>query len=89
MSNKLRKVPELLGQALTPLLLNISASGETSLDFEDLGPWLAANNLPDPAARLVGAIVLLFAGSLSLLVVGYVIDSTRANQDRPRLDAEA
>jgi hypothetical protein len=78
MTRKLRKVPGLLGRALTGLLLETGALGDTALDFEELGPWLAANNLPDPAARLAGAIMLLFAGSLSLLVVGYVIDSTRA-----------
>ena len=61
-------------------MLGTGAFGDTVLDFEELGPWLAANNLPDPAARLAGAIILLFAGSLSILVVGYVVDSTRANK---------
>jgi hypothetical protein len=40
--------------------------------------------MPDPQFRLVGAIMLLFAGSLSILVVGYVVDSTRANERSSR-----
>ena len=78
MTRRLRRIPGLLGRALTGLLLDAGAYGDTTLDLEELGPWLAANNPADPAARLAGAIMLLFAGSLSILVVGYVIDSTRA-----------
>ena len=80
MTSRVRKIPGLIGRALAGLLLYNGALGDTVLDFEELGPWIAANNQLDPAARLAGAIMLLFAGSLSLLVVGYVVDSTRADQ---------
>jgi len=77
---KLRKIPGLIGQALTGLLLDTSAFGDTVLNYEELDLWLGANNLADPAARLAGVIVLLFAGCLSILVVGYVVDSTRVDK---------
>jgi hypothetical protein len=80
MTRRLRKIPGLIGPALTGLFLDTGALGDTVLDLEVLGPWIAANNLPDPAARLAGAIMLLFAGSLSILVVGYVVDSTREDK---------
>ena len=80
MTRRLRKIPGLVGRALTGLLLYTGAFGDTVLDFEELGPWLAANNHARSAARLAGAIMLLFAGSLSILVVGYVVDSTRDDE---------
>jgi len=39
--------------------------------------------MPDPQFRLTGAIMLLFAGSVSILVVGYVVDCTRPNGQSP------
>jgi hypothetical protein len=80
MTRRLRRIPGLVGRALAGLVLHTGAFGETFVDLEELGPWLAANNQPDPATRLASAIMLLFAGSLSLLVVGYVVDSTRTDQ---------
>jgi hypothetical protein len=79
-TRRLWRIPGLVGRALTGLILHAGAFGDTVLDFEEIGPWLAVNNQPDPAARLAGTIMLLFAGSLSILVVGYVVDSTREDK---------
>ncbi len=74
---RLRDLPWLVSRILAGVLATTEAFGDTVLDVEELGPWLAANNLPDPQFRLAGALILLFAGSVSILVVGYVVDCTR------------
>ena len=83
MAIKLREIPGLLGRVLAGVLLATEAFGATVLDVEETGRWLAANNMPDPHFRLASAIMLLFAGSVSILVVGYVIDCTRPNSQSP------
>lgn len=77
MATKFREILGLLGRVLAGVLLATEAFGDTVPDVKELGPWLAANNVPDPQFRLAGAIMLLFAGSVSILVIGYVIDCTR------------
>lgn len=83
MATKFREIPGLLGRVLAGVLLATEAIGDTVLDVKEMGPWLAANNMPDPQFRLAGAIMLLFAGSVSILVVGYVVDCTRPNGQSP------
>jgi hypothetical protein len=83
MSARFRDIPGLLGRVLAGFLLATRALGDTVLDVEEIGPWLAANNIPDPQFRLAGAIMLLFAGSLSILMVGFVVDSTRPDDQSP------
>jgi putative oxidoreductase len=73
----IREIPGLLGKILVGTTFVTRAFGDAVLDAEEMGPFLAPNNIPDPQLRLAGAIVLLFAGSLSILAVGYVVDSTR------------
>jgi hypothetical protein len=84
MAAKFREIPGLLGRVLAGVLLATEVLGNTVPDVEDLGPWLAANNLPDPQFKLAGAIMLLFAGSVSILVIGYVVDCTRPDTQSPR-----
>jgi hypothetical protein len=74
----IRAIPGLLGKLLVSTSLVTRAFGDAVLDAEEMGPFLAPNNLLEPQLRLAGAIVLLFAGSLSILAVGYVVDSVRA-----------
>jgi|BogFormECP12_OM1_1039635.scaffolds.fasta_scaffold08482_1 hypothetical protein len=84
MATKFREIPGLLGRVIAGVLLVATeALGDTVLNVEEIGPWLAANNMPDPHFRLAGAIMLLFAGSVSILVVGYVVDCTRPNGQSP------
>ena len=83
MATKFREIPGLLGRVIAGVLLATEAFGDTVLDVEEMGPWLAANNMPDPHSRLAGAIMLLFVGSVSILVVGYVVDCTRPNGQSP------
>jgi hypothetical protein len=78
MRRLIRAIPGLLGKLLVSTSFVARAFGDAVLDAEEMGPFLAPNNLPEPQLRLAGAIVLLFAGSLSILAVGYVVDSTRA-----------
>ncbi len=84
MATKFREIPGLLGRVIAGVLLVATeALGDTVLDLEEIDPWLAANNMPDPHFRLAGAIMFLFAGSLSILVAGYVVDCTRSNGQSP------
>jgi hypothetical protein len=79
-----RDILGLLGRVLAGVFVATGAVGDMVLDVEEIAPFIAANNMPDPQFRLVGAIMLLFAGSLSILVVGYVVDSTRADERSSR-----
>jgi hypothetical protein len=77
MSGAIRRIPAILGQTVASVLVATRALGDAVLDLEELDPLIVANNLADPQLKLAGAIIMLFAGSLSILVVGYVLDSTR------------
>jgi hypothetical protein len=77
MVRTIREIPGLLGKLFLGLTFVTRALGDTVLNLEELTPLLAANNLPEPQLKLAGVIMLLFAGSLSMLAVGYVVDSTR------------
>jgi len=48
MSARFRDIPGLLGRVLAGFLLATRALGDTVLDVEEIGPWLAANNMPVP-----------------------------------------
>jgi len=57
MATKFREIPGLLGRVIAGVLLVATeALGDTVLNVEEIGPWLAANNMPDPHFRLAGAI---------------------------------
>jgi hypothetical protein len=84
MATKFREILGLLGRVLAGVLLATEALGDTVPDVEELGPWLAANNMSDPQLKLAGVIILLFAGSVSILTVGYVVDCTRPDSQSPR-----
>ena len=73
----IRAIPGLLGKLLVGSTFVTRAFGDAVLDAEEVEPFLALGNIPDPQQRIAGAIMLLFAGSLSILAVGYVVDSTR------------
>jgi hypothetical protein len=77
MIRQIRAIPALLGRLLVGSTFVTRALGDAVLDAEEMGPLLAPNNIPDPQLHLTGAIMLLFAGSLSIMAVGYVVDSTR------------
>jgi hypothetical protein len=80
--DSIRRSPRLLGCILAGCLLNTRALGGTLLAFDETTPLFAVNNMATPQVKLAGAIMLLFAGSLSLLAVGYVVDSVRS-EDAP------
>ncbi len=84
MGRSIREIPGLLGRVFAGVLLATEAMGDTVPDLEEIAPLLMANNMLDPQFRLAGAIMILFAGSLSILVVGYVVDSTRSEDPAPR-----
>jgi hypothetical protein len=77
MTGILRGLPGLIGRMFVGLILVNQAMGDMVLDPEEMSPLMMVNNLPDPQFKLAGAILLLFTGSLSILVVGYVVDTTR------------
>jgi hypothetical protein len=77
MVRTIREIPRFLGKLFLGLSFVTRALGDTVLDVEEMAPFFAPNNLADPHLNLAGAIMLLFAGSLSMLAVGYVVDSTR------------
>ncbi len=78
------QIPGFLGRGLAGVLLTASAMGDTVLDIEEMTPLLAANNVPDPRFKLMGAILLLFAGSLCVLLIGHLIDSVRLDKSASR-----
>ena len=73
----IRAIPGLVGKLLVGTTFVTRAFGDAVLDAEEVGRSWRPRNIPDPQLRLAGAIMLLFAGSLSILAVGYVVDSTR------------
>jgi hypothetical protein len=79
-----REIPGFLGRLLPGVLLTASAMGDTLLDVEEVTPLLAANNMPDPRFKLMGAILLLLAGSLCVLLIGHLIDSVRLDESASR-----
>ena len=77
MNGAIRRIPAMVGQSFAGVLVATRALGDTVLDLEELEPLIVANNFADPQLKLAGAIIMLFVGSLTILVVGYVLDSTR------------
>jgi hypothetical protein len=78
MSGPIRNLPGVMGKMITGFLLGNRAIGAMVLDAEEIVPGVLANKLPDPQLELAGAIMILFAGSLTILLIGYVSDSSRA-----------
>jgi hypothetical protein len=84
MAESFRQIPGLLGWVLAGVLLTTSAMGDVVLDVDEMTPTLAANNMPDPQFKLMGAILLMFAGSLCVLLIGHLIDSLRLDNSNSR-----
>ena len=74
----IRKASSFLGRLLAGCLLSNRALGGTLLHFDEAAPLLVGKNVVESQAGLAGVIMLLFAGGLSLLAVGYVLDSLRS-----------
>ena len=56
MATKFREIPGLLGRVIAGVLLVATgALGDTVLKVEEIGPWLAANNMPDPHFSWAGS----------------------------------
>ncbi len=79
MIDAIRKALKLLAGIVAICLLSSSSRGGALPKLDEAAPWFAANNVPDPQVKLAGAIMLLFAAGLSLLAVGYVVDSIRSD----------
>ena len=88
MVRAIRQIPRLLGKLFLSVTFVTRAIGDTVHDIDEMSPFLAPINIPEPQLRLTGAIMLLFVGSLSMLAVGYVVDSTRADDQTPPAAAE-
>ncbi len=80
MIRSIRAIPGFLGRLLVGTTFVTRVFGDAVLDAEEMGPFVVPNNIPEPQLHLAGAIMLLFAGSLSILAVGYVVDSTRGGE---------
>jgi hypothetical protein len=83
MVRAIRAIPRLLGKLFLSVTFVTRAIGDTVHDIDEMSPFLAPLNIPEPQLRLTGAIMLLFVGSLSMLAVGYIVDSTRADDHAP------
>ena len=70
---------EILASVISWCLLSTRAVGGTLLDCHEAPPWIGVANVADPQIKLTSAILLLFAGSLLLLAIGYVVDSLRTD----------
>lgn len=84
MLDTIRQAARLLGRICAGCLLSTRALGGTLLDLDETAPALVANNMADPQIKLAGTIMLLFAGGLSLLSIGYVLDSLRSENPPSR-----
>jgi hypothetical protein len=82
MSAIVRRLPGVVWNVIAGLMLANRALGAMILEAEETDPLLPVNKLADPQLELAGAIMILFAGSLAILLVGYVSDATRVI-DRP------
>jgi hypothetical protein len=71
-----RAIPRVLGQLILAAAPVSNAVSDMMRDAEDVVPDFFPANLPDPQVQLVNMIALLFAGSLSILVWGYVFEDT-------------
>ena len=60
-------------------LLTARAVGGILLDCQQAPPWIGVANVADPQIKLTSAIMLVFAGGLLLLAIGYVVDSLRTD----------
>ncbi|MDR3619671.1 MAG: hypothetical protein P4L85_09995 [Paludisphaera borealis] len=70
-----RAIPRVLGQVVLAATSVNNAVIDMMRDVEDVAPAIFPANLPEPQLQLVNTIALLFAGSLSILVCGYVFES--------------
>jgi hypothetical protein len=80
MVRTIRVISRLLGELALGVTFVTRAIGDTVVDIEEMAPFFVPNNVPEPQLRLAGAIMLLFAGCLSMLALGYVVDSTRVDE---------
>lgn len=73
----IRRMIRPLGKLAAGLAVANRALGALVPDLEEVVPVLAANNVVDQRLELIDAIMILFAGSLTILFLGYVAESTR------------
>jgi hypothetical protein len=84
MTGKIREISGLLGKIFLSFIFANNACADTVFNARGMAPMLGPNNAADPQVKLAGAIMLLFAGSLSILAFGYVFDSTRLDDRSTR-----
>jgi hypothetical protein len=80
MSGTIRSIPGLLARLASGTLITTKAMASVFLGYEEVAPLAIANNVADPQLKLASAIIILFAGSLLILIVGYIVDSTRPEE---------
>lgn len=67
-TNPLQGVGTLLGRVMLGLIFLMSAVGNKIPDFNNVAGYMGAEGVPIPQVMLVGAIVFLIAGSLSIIL---------------------
>ena len=68
MSNPIQGVVTVLGRVLLSTIFLLAAVGNDIPKFNDVAQVMASAGIPAPQLMLVGAIVFLIAGSLSVIV---------------------
>jgi hypothetical protein len=76
----LRWLPGLLAWLVIGAMTTTKVLAGVVLDLEKAAPLAAVNNVPDPNLKLASAIIILFSGCLSILFIGYIIDSIRPGE---------
>ena len=79
MKAAIRLISGILASVIAWCSLLTRAVGGTLLDCHEASPWIGAANVADPQIKLASTILLLFAGGLSLLAIGHVVDSLRTD----------
>ena len=67
-TNPLQGFGTLLGRVMLALVFFMSAIGNKIPKFNDVAGYMASEGVPFPQVMLVGAIVFLIAGSLSIIL---------------------
>jgi putative oxidoreductase len=67
-TNPLRGIGTVLGRVMLALIFLMSAIGNKIPNFNDVAGYMASEGVPFPQVMLVGAIVFLIGGSLSIIL---------------------
>ena len=67
-TNPLQGIGTVLGRVMLALIFLMSALGNKIPKFNDVAGYMASEGVPVPQVMLVGAIVFLIAGSLSIIL---------------------